>query len=795
MSIRIKSKSKSKIKIKIKCELTRRSWPEAANGYKKGIDTMRTTRHCLAHNACRLLALCCWCVPAAAAPADALEVHVTQNTDRLVPYQVFELTFRHGGEYTSPTWDVTIDVTFTSPTGKKTEVGGFFYGSSKSEQVTVAPSAGARGRPLAVWSCNPADLWKARYAPSETGQWSYVYVFRNDAGAQAAGDGTFAVVKGRVRSRGWVRINRRNPYRFVFEDGSPYFPIGYQHGIGDGNHNGSVLDDFAMEGPFRPDPAGARPKPPAGAMFLRGPSMGSQNADVKFGRFARAGFNMWRFSPNNAGLKVLYADPTNRVSGLDCVNYKEAQMVDELLRTTRKYGLRNFYGIFGYTKVFNNQPGNRDGMDKVRRIIKYSVDRWGAYVDFWEFLNEQHADTRWYETVIPYLESIDPYDHPIATSWERPELPGIEVNAPHWYGNEPELLSDQVTADRARRMKRFGKPVVYGEQGNYRGREDRSAEGVGGVWDPGSARRMRVRCWTALFREICFVFWETSYAKDGHVRNIWIGPQERQYIRVLQDFAGLLDRDVRVVEVPLSGAAAGDVRAYGLRSDRCTGAYFHHHACQQCRKANHTEDRTPHTWSHDRGQVRGLKVGIDVPIASTGYWYRPTDGAIVGSFEAEPGHRTVIAPPFSIDLALIVTNGDLPDTDGDGIPNHRDADDDNDGVPDAQDAWPLEREEWADVDADRIGDNLDADVDADGKPDDRDHNGAADCEERDWDGDGVPNAGVIPWDAFPRDPNEWRDTDGDGIGDNADTDDDGDGYSDADEKKSGTDPRNALSFP
>ncbi len=44
----------------------------------------------------------------------------------------------------------------------------------------------------------------------------------------------------------------------------------------------------------------------------------------------------------------------------------------------------------------------------------------------------------------------------------------------------------------------------------------------------------------------------------------------------------------------------------------------------------------------------------------------------------------------------------------------------------------------------------------------------------DADGDGVPDSE----DAFPGDPNEWLDTDGDGIGDNADDDDDGDGVPD-----------------
>jgi hypothetical protein len=56
-------------------------------------------------------------------------------------------------------------------------------------------------------------------------------------------------------------------------------------------------------------------------------------------------------------------------------------------------------------------------------------------------------------------------------------------------------------------------------------------------------------------------------------------------------------------------------------------------------------------------------------------------------------------------------------------------------------------------------------------------------------------SGSESWDAFPWDKNEWRDTDGDGIGDNADSDDDGDGWTDAEEKSVGTDPLNKLDFP
>ena len=57
-------------------------------------------------------------------------------------------------------------------------------------------------------------------------------------------------------------------------------------------------------------------------------------------------------------------------------------------------------------------------------------------------------------------------------------------------------------------------------------------------------------------------------------------------------------------------------------------------------------------------------------------------------------------------------------------------------------------------------------------------------ETTDGDGDGVGDNG----DAFPNDPTETLDTDGDGIGNNADPDDDGDGLSDAQEQQAGTDP-------
>ena len=79
-------------------------------------------------------------------------------------------------------------------------------------------------------------------------------------------------------------------------------------------------------------------------------------------------------------------------------------------------------------------------------------------------------------------------------------------------------------------------------------------------------------------------------------------------------------------------------------------------------------------------------------------------------------------------------------------------DNDNDGVDDADDAFPLDPNESADTDGDGFGNNADPDTD----------------------GDGVADIS----DAFPLDSAEYVDSDSDGIGDIADLDDDNDGVED-----------------
>jgi hypothetical protein len=110
--------------------------------------------------------------------------------------------------------------------------------------------------------------------------------------------------------------------------------------------------------------------------------------------------------------------------------------------------------------------------------------------------------------------------------------------------------------------------------------------------------RMRIRNWTATFNEIAFIFWNTSYARDGHNMNIWLGPKEREYVRAMQDFAYRLDKDVQEVAVDVSEPTKA--RAYALASSERAGVYLHH-------------------FENHREAVRDIQIGLDVPKTAKGY--------------------------------------------------------------------------------------------------------------------------------------------------------------------------------
>ena len=516
----------------------------------------------------------------------------------------WEVRLRDGSTFRNPFVDASLDAEFQPPAAgaPPVRVPGFYFGGG---------------------------VWKVRFRPPASGRWGYTYRFRAKDGFSQAGAGWIDCAS--VDRDGRIRVNPADPYRWVFESGRPYFPVGLQEAT-------------------RPDQSGQ--------MYFQidGEARGGPHRVVSaveyFAIYGGAGFNLFRVSQRNS-MPPLFDD-------LDHYQEDNSRAMDRLLEQARAHGLRVMFGFFGYhgqwAEGYNrwqrgakrlarmlflprleaiNDPGDQRTMDKERRFIRYAVARWGVYADFWELLNERHASDLWTAAMASYVHGIDPDHKPVSTSWERPALREIDINAPHWYESENERDSDLRVTQQAARWKAFGKPVLVGEQGNS-----------GMNWDPGSAVRMRIRLWTALFQEIGLIFWNTSYSKagmhqgrprPGAASNIYLGPQERGYVRALQNFAARLDAGVRMERV---AAAGSGVRAYGLRSPGLTAVYLHRYGEGEERATSICLAEVP----------AGRRVAVE--------WIDPSTGNTLAKAAWMPGKGCGATPPFRVDLAALIGAGD-----------------------------------------------------------------------------------------------------------------------------------------
>ncbi len=525
----------------------------------------------------------------------------SRSAERLPRYEILELTFQHNGVYENSFFDVGLTAVFASPDGSQHAIRGFYYGG---------------------------DQWKVRFRPDQVGSWRYTYTMTGKGGFSKQGGGTFECFPS--QEDGAVRRDPQNPFRWVYASGRPYFPAGLQDCV---TLRDGKLTSQGIDGEGRGDP----PR--------------KVSWDEYFAIYGGAGFNLFRFSHRNCSYSLM--------NDLDEYLVTESMATDELLSLARKHGFRVMFGFFGYhgenasgnrlMRVLKRtlypaigisqeavmDPDDQKTVSKEKHFIDYCIARWGVYADFWELLNERKASDQWTVMMAEYVHTADPDRKPVSTSWEKPDLPAIDINAPHWYEAEDELKSDLRVQEQAAKWKRAGKPVIVGEQGN---------DGMN--WSPRSATRMRIRLWTALFEEISLVFWNTSYSKAGvnqgrytlgTAANIYLGPEERQYVRALHDFASRLEAGMRISEVKVSSPSP--VRGYGLAGNGTFAVYLQH-------AENHTTD------------AEKVEIALDIPRAAptrlTGEWIDAASGKTLALQDLAPGTVRLKAPAFKIDLALLV---------------------------------------------------------------------------------------------------------------------------------------------
>jgi hypothetical protein len=484
-------------------------------------------------------------------------------------YTVHEITLDYAEAGLSNVWeDATVSAVFTSPSGKAINVGGFYYAK---------------------------DTWKIRFAPSELGTYRY-HATLSAGGASKTFDGSFDCVGS--AERGFIRSSPQNPLRLVFGDGTLYPALGMGSCIGDPSGTGWGLDggDRSLGEPER-----------------------TTDIDTYLEAMAGEGkLNIYRWSVNNCAFELwdTIAPSGNRYLA------KEGQWGDVLVSKMRQYGLRVYMDFFGWKPMFATAWQDKASMDAVKRYVTYVVARYGASVDFWEVCNESSPPSEWITAVADYVKTIDPYQHMVSSSWERPDLGAIDIASPHWYEKEAELASDTRTVAKIEAMRFAAKPIIFGEQGN-------SVQN----WDPLSALRARIRAWTAFFNEAHLVFWESNFAKDykAVAANLYFSPDLRTSFGVLQTFTASVPADVAMESLTVAPTDAA--RAYGLRSSEGLFAYL----------------RDAQDFTSPRSGVT-----LYVNAAKTGvakFWDTQT-GAILEEKNVGAGQSSLAVPAFTADVAL-----------------------------------------------------------------------------------------------------------------------------------------------
>ncbi len=500
------------------------------------------------------------------------QISVKADTAAIGMYDVYELNITHPHSYANNWEDVSVNVTFTGP--DTITVSGFFYDQG---------------------------IWKVRFAPPAAGSWTYQLTFKTpdttftDTGSFACNVST---------TKGFLKKDPSDPFRLLFADGTLFNGIGLEDCELDFNNNGSPLNNFGFDGGFR-------------TAGYQG-SFANLETYMKAYGVQGAGFNLYRWTTDNCSFRLYQ---TIAAAG-NTYDVNDGKFGDTLVRALRENKLRIWLTLFN-TPVFNDITAATPTEEAaIERYINYVMARYGAYVDIWELFNESSASQYYYTAISAYIRKIDPYHRLISVSDERPALDCIDINSPHWYEKESEFESDARANSMITSRKSYQKPVIFGEQGN-------SVQN----WDQLSALRMRLRAWTSFFAEGMLIFWNTSFAKDYKQpisANLYLGPEERGYIKALQQYTSTVDESVRPAVISVSNTS--DVRAYSLSSLNTTLGYFHHYS-------NHTNNITTSFTTRLR------KPG-------TIYWTNPENDSLVYSSALKFGTQTITSPPFKIDLAM-----------------------------------------------------------------------------------------------------------------------------------------------
>ncbi|MEJ5250384.1 MAG: DUF5060 domain-containing protein [Chthonomonadetes bacterium] len=378
--------------------------------------------------------------------------------------------------------EIAVDGIFTTPSGQKVRVPGFFYRDYtrklEGRNERLAPAG--------------APDWRIRFAPVETGRYQMVVTVRDSTGKTVRSQPVrFTCVAS--RNPGFVRISKQDRRYFAFDNGQPYIPVG--------------------------------------ANVCWAGSRGTFDYDDWLPRYAQAGCNYFRvwLGPGWVTFGLERTGEPRQRYGVGKIDLANAWRLDYVLDLAQKHGMYVMLCFDSFNELRKRQDGgfpyweetahnaanggplkepiefwtNPQMLRAYRNKLRYLVARygWRTNVMCWEFWNEVdivspsaynlELITRWHQQMGDYLRQIDPWKHLITTSFADSNgregidrLPQIEFVQTHNYGSRD--ISAALSFFH-RRKEAYGKPHFVSEFGAGAMGEDPRVDPTGialhtGIW-------------------------------------------------------------------------------------------------------------------------------------------------------------------------------------------------------------------------------------------------------------------------------------------------------------------------
>ena len=420
-------------------------------------------------------------------------LNLRENSLEVGRYEKFEVSFDLSRNITNPfdPEQISIDATFRDPAGKTATVPAFYY------QNFVRRLNNNREELVPVGS----GTWKVRFAPVAVGAHTYSLTVRHHPDRKAHGAATELTTGTRAfqcvasESRGFVRVSKKDPRYFEFDNGEWFYPIG---------HN--------LHSPSDDTPRAVGIQRAIGADVL--PDRGTFSYDDLFAKMAKNGENFAEVWMCSWWLGLEWFKDWKHYNGLTSYNLHNAWKLDHLLALADRHDLYLHLVIDNHGKAstwcdpeWEDNPYNRlnggflagpqeffrNPIAKAiyKKKLRYIIARWGyatrvAGFELWSEVDlvgdsySFHSDAatsapkvQWHDEISRYLDQLDPWGHAVTTHFStsygriKPSivsLPGIDYVVTDAYRGSGKSIIGLIVAS-AKAFNSYGKPGMVTEYG------------------------------------------------------------------------------------------------------------------------------------------------------------------------------------------------------------------------------------------------------------------------------------------------------------------------------------------